>query len=251
MADRFEEKQRADITRKEDCEKELDLIETKLARLRVLYDQYFMGVEKLEPMSPRTEIEKMLLRSRVGSLGTTVQRFRFRALQHRFTSYCGFWDRIVRLIEEGRIRRGIVGVGASLPKPPDEDSPDEPLSARRRRFKRDIFRGDEEQQSGAAGPQDTPQVPAQLPQASQVSLSPTAPASGPTDFSPADLDAIYSSFITAKSNVGEDTQKITKDLLGRSIERIVSKLPGKEVRIRVINREGSVSLSAVVKKTQD
>jgi len=248
-ADRFEDKPRAESQRREECEKELDLLDTKLARLRVLYDQYFMGVEKLEPMTLRIEVEKTLLRSRIPSLGSTVQRFRFRALQHRFTSYCGFWDRIVRLIEEGRIRRGVKGT-QYRPKEPQLDAVEEPLAARKRRFKRSDLGGEEG--SEAANGMASGSQPKLDPQAVSATAppSPTPPAKGQSlDFHPTDIDSIYERFRVEKETAGQSTDKVTRELLAKSIDRIVTQLPGKEIRIRVTNKDGAISLAAVVKKS--
>ncbi len=226
-ADRYEDKPQLQQQRRDDCEKELDLIENKLARLRVLYDQYFMGVEKLEPMSPRIEIEKTLLRSKVISMGSTVQRFRFRALQQRFTSYCGYWDRIVRLIEEGRIRRGIVGVGARKTQPGDSLQPDMPLSAMRKRFKRDIFKGDEAPDKAAAA-QAAPER---------------------DEFRVDEVDAIYQRLLREKTAAGEAVDKLSRDVISRSLDRVAEKLAGQDVRIKIAKKEGGVSIVAVVKKS--
>lgn len=226
-ADRYEDKPQLQQQRREECEKELDFIETKLARLRVLYDQYFMGVEKLEPMSARIEIEKTLLRSKISSLGSTVQRFRFRALQQRFTSYCGYWDRLVRLIEEGRIRRGIVGVAKRPDATGDEEGPDMPLSSKRKRFKRDIFRGDQEQPAEATA----------------------APQPEREEFKLDEVEAIYQRLVKEKSAAGEAVDKLSKEVISRSLERVAEKLAGQDVRIKIAKKDGAVSIVAVVKKS--
>lgn len=227
-ADRYEDKPQLQQQRREECEKELDFIETKLARLRVLYDQYFMGVEKLEPMSARLEIEKTLLRSKIASLGSTVQRFRFRALQQRFTSYCGYWDRLVRLIEEGRIRRGIVGVAKRSDSQDDNGGPDMPLSSKRKRFKRDIFRGDQEP------PREVPAL---------------TPAGDREEFKLDEVDAIFQRLLKEKSAAGEAVDKLSRDVISRSLERVAEKLAGQDVRIKIARKDGTVSMVAVVKKS--
>ena len=234
--DRYEDKPHLQQQRREECEKEIEFIETKLARLRVLYDQYFMGVEKLEPMTPRIEIEKTLLRSKVTSLGSTVQRFKFRALQQRFTSYCGYWDRLIRLIEEGRIRRGIVGVATRKDEAGDDYSPEAPLAARRKRFKRDIFRGEE-----AAGTQ----VGAA---AAEAALAAAPPPEERNEFRPDEVDAIYQKLVRDKTQAGEAVDKLSRDVVSRSLDRVVAKLQGKDVRIKVALKDGAITMVAVLKK---
>jgi len=96
---------------KEKFDDDLADLDQKISRLRVLYDQYFMGIERVEPLMQRGEIAKFFLRSNIPQRGNTAHKFRYRSLQQKFTSFCGYWDRIVRLIEDGKIRRGVIRPG--------------------------------------------------------------------------------------------------------------------------------------------
>lgn len=221
-------KYKASEDQKAQFEEELADLEGRISRLRVLYDQYFMGIEKLEPMHLRKEIDKTFKRSIIARRGTTVQKFRYRGLLQRFTSYCSYWDRIVRLIEEGKIRRGVVDLatpGGNLPKWRDGQQrfpTKEAIASKRRRFKRaetSFMR----QKEGAGAPQRT-------------------------EFTVDEVALLHARLVEEKKRVGEPVDKITLEAVERSIRKTIEKAGGKELRFRVVEKDGKVSLSAVVKK---
>jgi hypothetical protein len=76
-------------------------LETRLDRLRALYEQYFLGFEKLEPLVPRKDIERRFDVLRRVQFRNTALRFRFQQSQQRYNTYTSYWGRIVRQIENG------------------------------------------------------------------------------------------------------------------------------------------------------
>jgi hypothetical protein len=83
-------------------------LEIRLERLRALYDQYFMGIEKLEPTVARTEVDKRIDAIRREPIRNTALKFRFQTLVARYQTYQQLWGRICRQIEEGTYRRDVV-----------------------------------------------------------------------------------------------------------------------------------------------
>jgi len=86
---------------------EINSLDTKLADVKFLYEQYFIGMEKKEPFKLRKEVQdiiKVLTRTYIKS---TVQKFRFHALIAKYATYSRLWDRILREIEEGTYKRDI------------------------------------------------------------------------------------------------------------------------------------------------
>ncbi|MCG8557153.1 MAG: hypothetical protein MJD61_17980 [Proteobacteria bacterium] len=79
--------------------------EKALDRLRALYEQWFQGVERIEPMVPRKDVDRKLARLRRAAPRNTALRFRFQQLAQRYTSYSVYWRRVARQIEEGSYRR--------------------------------------------------------------------------------------------------------------------------------------------------
>ena len=225
---------------KEKFDNELDDIEQRIARLRVMYDQYFMGIEKLEPQTKRNESAKILRRTEIHKRGSTRHKFRLRSLQQRFSSYCSYWDRIVRLIEEGRIRRGVavpVGDGGrTLPSGGDQRfASTESLVSKRRRFRV------KESEDGEARDPNRKLPPVRTFGGVEVDL-------GKSEFAAAETDLIYRRLVKEKERAGENTDKLTRAVVEKSVSRIASQVKGKEVAFRIITKDGKVNLTAVLKK---
>lgn len=85
--------------------RELGQIEQALKELEIAFEQYFSGVEKRAPVQERDELGRRLLRFANRRIIQTDLRFRYQNLATRFHQYCGYWDRILRLIDEGRYER--------------------------------------------------------------------------------------------------------------------------------------------------
>jgi hypothetical protein len=82
-------------------------LELRVERLRALYDQYFMGIEKLEPAVPRKDVDRRLFVLRRIQIRNTSLRFRFQNVLLRFNTYQTYWMRICRQIEEGTYKRDV------------------------------------------------------------------------------------------------------------------------------------------------
>jgi hypothetical protein len=82
-------------------------LETKLERLRALYDQYFMGFEKIEPLVQRKDFDRRVYLLRREQMRNTALRFRFNQLVARYNTLATHWQRIVRQIENGTYKRDL------------------------------------------------------------------------------------------------------------------------------------------------
>jgi hypothetical protein len=82
-------------------------LEVAVDRVRSLYEQYFMGFEKLEPAVPRKEIERKIHLLRKEQLRNTALRFRFQMVLQRYNTYQTHWQRICREIENGTYKRHV------------------------------------------------------------------------------------------------------------------------------------------------
>ena len=82
-------------------------LELRLDRLRALYDQYFMGFEKLEPQIPRKDVERRFQILRKENIRNTAVRFRLNVAIQKYSTYQSYWQRICRQIEEGTYKRHI------------------------------------------------------------------------------------------------------------------------------------------------
>jgi len=97
-------------------ERELTHIEQDQRELEILYEQYFAGVEKREPVKPREDLTRRLRRFANRRIMQTDLRFRYQNLATRFHSYTGYWDRILRLMDEGRYVRQTHKAPSTAPK---------------------------------------------------------------------------------------------------------------------------------------
>src|SRR5262249_41113754 len=89
-------------------------LEKKIERVRSLYDQYFMGIEKMEPGVARKEVTRTLLLYAQQHIRNTGQRFRFHSLQQKWNIYVTLWNRTMREIEAGTYKRDVARVTRKL-----------------------------------------------------------------------------------------------------------------------------------------
>lgn len=80
-------------------------LETRLDRLRALYEHYFMGIERIEPSVPRKDVERRVAELRKARFQSTAQRFKFQTIVQRYNTMQQHWSRICREIELGTFRR--------------------------------------------------------------------------------------------------------------------------------------------------
>jgi len=82
----------------------VEALEQKLNELRVLYDNYFAGLEKREPIRQREELTRQL-RSLSIEKRTTQLAFRYTNLRARYATFEAHWNRLCKQIEEGTYKR--------------------------------------------------------------------------------------------------------------------------------------------------
>jgi hypothetical protein len=80
-------------------------LEIALDRLRSLYEQYFMGIERIEPAVARKDVERRFQVLRKEQIRNTALRFRFQMVLQRYNTYQPHWQRICREIENGTYKR--------------------------------------------------------------------------------------------------------------------------------------------------
>ncbi len=83
----------------------LNQFESDLKALEIAYEQYFLGTEKRAPEQQRQKITLRMRKMITHYIPQTDLRFRLQSISSRFNSYCGYWDRIQREIDEGRYER--------------------------------------------------------------------------------------------------------------------------------------------------
>lgn len=114
------------VLQKDELTIQLDELDTRLDRLRALYEQYFVGIEKIEPHVQKKDVERRFQVLRKVQLRNTAARFRFNALVQKYTSYLTYWSRITRRIEEGTYKRDLARIQRKGPLRArgDDDAPE-------------------------------------------------------------------------------------------------------------------------------
>lgn len=93
---------------------DLDILDVKINKLRVDYEQYFAKILKKEPTALRDEIDRIILKYSNQPVTNTSLKFRYSTLTAKYTSYKQFWNRILRRIEDGTYEKG-AGFGVISP----------------------------------------------------------------------------------------------------------------------------------------
>jgi hypothetical protein len=82
-------------------------LEERVDRLRNIYEQYFLGFERLEPTVPRKDVDRRFALLRKEQIRNTALRFRFNVITQKYNTYAMHWVRICRQIEEGTYKRHV------------------------------------------------------------------------------------------------------------------------------------------------
>lgn len=105
----------------DDLKTTLDRMEAELAGLKQQYDLFFQGGRRGEPTKERKELEYRILALSRRSIINSSDQLRFSNLQGKYWSFANLWTRLVRDLEEGRLRRDPAGsitrMGTEKPAP--------------------------------------------------------------------------------------------------------------------------------------
>ncbi|AJE04556.1 MXAN_5187 C-terminal domain-containing protein [Geobacter pickeringii] len=79
--------------------------EQGLNELIIKYEQYFLGLEKREPVRLLETVERLARKYATVKIVNTMLSFKYNSLVSRLNSYRQYWNRILRLMEEGKYSR--------------------------------------------------------------------------------------------------------------------------------------------------
>lgn len=85
----------------EEVEAQLKELEYLVKKCRIHYEQFFMGVEKREPVDLRRKIQTFLKNSPFEKHRKASIKFRALTLTQKFVTLTNYWDRILRSMEDG------------------------------------------------------------------------------------------------------------------------------------------------------
>ncbi len=91
------------------AQEDITILDSKVAMLKVEYEQYFMRVVKREPLQMREEVERIIREYTNKSISNTSQKFRLNSIVAKYNSYKQYWTRTLRAIEDGTYVRRAEG----------------------------------------------------------------------------------------------------------------------------------------------
>ena len=128
---------------KVDIEEALDHVDKTLDRTKVLYEQYFLGMQKQPPSQIHTDVERRLRDLQQLQIRNTGLRYRFATLQQKFGSYNSYWRRTLKQIENGTYIRNLQKISRKAALS-GEAIPEEILAAMPKRMREQVKRDREQ-----------------------------------------------------------------------------------------------------------
>ena len=130
-------------------EEALDLIDKTMDRVKSLYEQYFLGIQKQPPTFIHNDLERKLRDLAQVQIRNTALRYRYATLQQKFSSYNSYWRRTLRQIENGSYSRSLAKLGRKSVET-GEDIPEEILAKMPKRMREAVKRDREQARALAA-----------------------------------------------------------------------------------------------------
>jgi hypothetical protein len=217
---------------KDELAEAVHALEEELEALKARYEQYFLGIERREPMRWREELKRNVARVKGAFTRNAGLRFRIQTLHARFISYERLWLRGAREREEGTSRRDL-------------------FKARLR------ARGGEEREAAGGAPAE-----AALPTPAPAPTPPPAPAQkgagaaarpaatpAPALVDEARLRALYEAYVDAKRRCNEDVSRLTYEAVARSVAKqvpeLMTRFKARSVDFKVEVKDGRAVLKAI------
>jgi hypothetical protein len=188
---------------------ELDEVEEDLQGLQVLYEKYFLGIDRKPPDQERKSLSTRLRAMRTLQVKNTALRFRINTLFAQLLSYERMWDRTLREIEDGT-------------------------------YKRDVFKAKYRQARRAAKGQ---------PREDDVVVEEELPPEPRIELSEEKLRRIYDTFLHARRRTGEPTEGLTYTAIAEKLRAqvpvLMERFGARSVEFKVVIKAGKAVLKAV------
>lgn len=199
----------------------LDALEEELEEIKVKYEMYFIGAERMEPGRRREDLKRNIARLKNVFTRNAAIRFRVQTLHARYLSYERLWLRSTREKEAGTYRRDV-------------------LKARQK-----ATAGRGKKVEAAVEPVQPPPLPAPVARAAQAGVAAAATMTEP------ELRELFDAYVAAKKRCNEDVSRLSYEALARTVNKqapeIAKKFKAKRVEFKVTVRDGKAVLTAVPK----
>ena len=88
-------------------ENDVEYITKEIERLRTVYEQYFMGLIKENPIQMREKVASTIRKIHGVPIQNARLKFKYQQCVSRYNTYATYWDRTLRKIEEGTYERDV------------------------------------------------------------------------------------------------------------------------------------------------
>ena len=99
--------------------------EQGLNELVIKYEQYFLGLEKREPLRLLEKVDRLARKYVSVKIVNTMLNFKYNSLVAKLNSYRQYWNRTLRLMEEGRYSRDRFRMAMHDERPVPAGKPDQ------------------------------------------------------------------------------------------------------------------------------
>jgi murein L,D-transpeptidase YcbB/YkuD len=86
---------------------DLDQVEEAMTGLQVLYEKYFLGLDRRPPDAQRRQVSEKMRVLKTTTVKNTALKFRIQTLFAKLIAFERMWDRTLREIEEGTYKRDV------------------------------------------------------------------------------------------------------------------------------------------------
>lgn len=197
---------------------EVERIEEDIKLLRIAYEKYFAGIERVEPTKERKAVKTAVRRLAGEQSRNTARRFRVQSLQASLITYESYWTRVCRQMEEGTFRRDRWRLARMQTTESDASAP------------------------AAAPPVDPREAP-------EVHAPPSAELQYPPS-----LRKLHEALVAARAKVG-DTRPLSIEALAATVRKQVADIKTRfgcdSVEFKVAVKDGKVVLKAAPKRAAE
>ena len=132
-------KNSGDALNPDDIGELIDDLQKRIDRCKVLFEQYFLGIQRTAPNQLHVELERKVRQLTQVHIRNTGQRYRFTTLSQKFASYNTYWKRTMRQIEAGTYIRDMARLQRKASRT-GKDVPDEVLAKMPKRMRDRILK---------------------------------------------------------------------------------------------------------------
>lgn len=249
------EKTREDLKNRPWTQEEVEDLERRMERTRALYDMYFQGLERVEPVQARKQLYRMVVNANPSLINNTALRFRLRSLVQRFNVLQSYWNRTQMQIERGTFQRDLKRARRRNRQRGGDEESDRPLTHLEKRRRRLMEKRLGKMGKGEPGKEGGARAPGQA-AAAKGAAGPPQPSPEAVAQQRAQREAsyqqVYMDLINKRQACNQGVQGMSYDLISQRLEATRSSLIAgggyKDVDFRVVVEGGKAKLKATPKQ---